>query len=92
MILQKYTNDKYYVILPSLLTNAGKWVEITDETISMLNSIQDTFGRSLLALPMSAPRASLWAALGLIGMKWRVLELKLHLGQAMKRQDWPGRY
>jgi hypothetical protein len=77
-------------LIPSLLTNAGTWVEISDEAISMLDAIQDTFGRALLALPISAPRASLRAALGLVGMKWRVWELKLHLVQAIRRQEKGG--
>ena len=77
-------------IIPSLLTNAGTWVEMKDESINRLDDIQDTFSRALLSLPLSAPRASLRAALGLVGMKWRVWELKLHLVQAIRRQEKGG--
>ena len=77
-------------LIPSLLTNAGTWVEISEEAIKMLDRIQDTFGRVLLALPLSAQGASLRAALGLLGMKWRVWELKIHLIQAIRRQEEGG--
>ena len=56
----------------------------------MLDNIQDTFARVLLALPVSAPRASLRAALGLLGGKWRVWEAKLHLVQAIRSQEEGG--
>ena len=74
-------------LIPSLLTNAGTWVEISKEAINKLDSIQDTFGRVLLALPLSAQGASLRAALGLLGMKWRLWELKIQLIQAIRRQE-----
>ena len=41
-------------LIPSLLTNAGTWVEISEEAIKMLDRVQDNFGRVLLALPLSA--------------------------------------
>ena len=56
----------------------------------MLDNLQDTFGRTLLTLPLSAPRASLQAALGLQGMKWRVWEEKILLMQAIRRQEEGG--
>ena len=74
-------------ILPSLLSNAGTWVEISNEAVKMLDSLQDTFGKVLLSLPASAQGASLRAALGLPGMKWRVWEAKINLIQAIRRQD-----
>ena len=77
-------------IIPSLLTNAGTWVEISEGAIEMLDDLQDTFGRVLLSLPLSTPRASLRAALGLLGMKWRVWEQKILLVQAIKQQEEGG--
>ena len=77
-------------IIPSLLTNAGTWVEMKEETITRLDNMQDTFSRALLALPLSAQRASLRAALGLQGMKWRVWEAKILLVQAIRRQEEGG--
>ena len=41
-------------ILPSLLSNAGTWVEISNKAVKMLDSLQDTFGKVLLSLPASA--------------------------------------
>ena len=77
-------------IVSSLLTNAGTWVEMKEESINRLDDIQDTFSRALLSLPLSAPRASLRAALDLQGMKWRVWEAKILLLQAIRRQEEGG--
>ena len=44
----------------------------------------------LPALPRSAQRASLQAALGLVGMKWRVWEEKILLAQAIRNQEEGG--
>ena len=56
----------------------------------MLDDFQDTFGKVLLSLPSSAQGASLRAALGLVGMKWRVWEAKIALVQAIRRQEEGG--
>ena len=77
-------------IIPSLLSNSGTWTEVGQETINMLDKIQDTFGRVLLSLPKSAQRASLQAALGLVGMKWRVWQEKILLAQAIRNQEEGG--
>ena len=63
---------------------------MSQEAIDMLDNLQDTFGRTLLTLPLSAPRASLRAALGQQGMKWRVWEEKILLVQAIGRQEVGG--
>jgi hypothetical protein len=42
-------------IIPSLLSNAGTWVEMDEAAINKLDDLQDTFGRALLSLPLSAP-------------------------------------
>ena len=44
----------------------------------------------MLSLPASAQGASLRAALGLVGMKWRVWEAKILLIQAIRRQEEGG--
>ena len=74
-------------IIPYLLTNAGTWVEMSNAAINRLDNLQDTFSRALLSLPLSAPRASLWASLGLPGMKWQVWEQKILLAQAIRQQE-----
>ena len=77
-------------IIPSLLTNAGTWVEMSEKAVNMLDSTQETFARVLLALPILAPQASLRAALGLLEGKWRIWEAKLLLLQAIRRQEEGG--
>ena len=77
-------------IIPSLLSNAGTWVEMDEAAFNKLDDLQDTFGRAVLSLPLSAPLASLRAALGLPGMKWRVWEQKILLIQAIRQQEEGG--
>ena len=74
-------------IVSSLLSNAGTWVEISDESVKLLDKLQDTFEKVLFALPASAQGASLRAALGLVGMKWRVWEAKIALLQAIRSRE-----
>ena len=77
-------------IIPSLLSNAGTRVEISDKSVKLLDKIQDTLGKVLLLLPASAQGASLRAALGLVGMKWRAWEANISLIQAIRRQEEGG--
>ena len=77
-------------IIPSLLSNAGSVVDMSQEAVDKLDKLQDTFGRVLLSLPQSAQRSSLQAALGLQGMKWRVWEEKILLIQAIRNQEEDG--
>ena len=56
-------------MIPSLLSNPGTWVEISETAVDKLDAMQDTFGRVPRSLPQSTARASLRAALGLVGMK-----------------------
>ena len=74
-------------IVSSLLTNAGTWVDMKEESVNRLDNIQDTFNRALISLPLSAPRASLQATLGIQGMKWRDWEAKILLIQAIGGQE-----
>ena len=62
----------------------------SEKAVKMLDNLQDTFGRVLLSPPSSAQKSSLRAAHGLTGIKWRVWELKLHLSQAILRQEERG--
>ena len=74
-------------ILSSLFTNSGTWTEITDKKIKLLDDIQDTFCRALLQVPLCTPRASLRAAFGLVGMKYRVMESKILLIKAIRTKE-----
>ena len=74
-------------IIPSLLSNASTWMEITKETENKLDAIQDLFGRVLLQVPQSTPKLATRGALGLQGMKWRVWEAKVLLALAIREQE-----
>ena len=77
-------------IVPSLLTNCGTWTEITVKEENLLDEIQNMFCRAVLQVPVSSPKPSLRAVFGLSGMKWRVMEAKVLLLLAIKRQEEGG--
>jgi hypothetical protein len=93
-------------IVPSLLSNAATWMEVRKDTEEKLDALQELFGRVLLQIPQSTPKLAARAALGLLGMKWRVWEAKVLLVVAIREQeenclarevldeqvrmDWPG--
>jgi hypothetical protein len=77
-------------IVSSLMSNSGTWTEISEQEIKMLDEQQETFVRVLLQLPRSTPKASLRAALGLLGMSWRVKENKVLLVMAIRQQEEGG--
>ena len=74
-------------VVPSLLANCPTWLGVKQHTVDRLDSIQDLFGRVLLQVPQSSPRLATRAALGLTGMKWRLLEEKVLLLIAIKQQE-----
>ena len=47
-------------VIPSLLNNAGTWTEMDMETLKELDKLEALFLSVLLAVPLSAPRASLF--------------------------------
>ena len=73
-------------IVSSLLNNSSTWLGITENQYNMLDAYQYEFLRALLQLPVSAPKACLRAATGVLGMKWRVWQEKLLLILAIKDQ------
>ena len=77
-------------IVPSLLTNCGTWTEISEKEENLLDETQNTFCRAVLQVPVSSPKASLRAVFGLTGMKWRVMEAKVLLILAIRRQEEGG--
>ena len=77
-------------IVSSLLSNCGTWTEIGEQEIKLLDEQQNTFCRALMQLPLSTPKASLRAALGLLGMAWRVKEAKVLLVMAIRQQEEGG--
>ena len=84
-------NDLYEsCIVPSLLANCGTWAGITENEEKLLEEQQNLFCRTLLQIPVSSPKPSLRAALGLLGTKWRVMEAKVQLVQAIRRQEEGG--
>ena len=74
-------------VLSSLLTNCGTWIDIKEETIKKLDSLQNLFVLVLLKLPHSTPRLAVRAITGLRGMRWRVWKEKLLLVAALRRLD-----
>ena len=74
-------------IVSSLLNNSSTWLGITETQYKMLDAYQYKFLRALLQLPVSAPKACLRAATGVLGMKWRVWQEKLLLVMVLRFQE-----
>ena len=74
-------------IVPSLLANCSTWMEAKEQTEKRLDAVQDLFGRVLLQVPQSSPRLATRAALGLLGMRWRLWQEKILLVMAIWEQE-----
>ena len=92
--------------LPSLLNNCQTWTNISEESLKLLEDLQNTMYRVLLNVPKTCPLPALCWELGGIQMKYRVIMKKLlflwHLNnleegslakevlQVQKTQNLPG--
>ena len=93
-------------VIPSLLNNAGTWTEIDMETLKELDKLEALFLSVLLAVPLSAPRASLFWDTGTVSMENKIIKEKLGLAFHIKsledttlakqiyleqvKNNWPG--
>ena len=66
-------------VLPMLLNNTGTWTEISDDSIELLEELQNMFVRSLMHLPVSTPKPVLTFDTGLLSMRHRIMASKLNL-------------
>ena len=74
-------------VIPSLLNNSGTWTELDEETLKELDKLQALFLSVLLAVPRSAPRASLLWDTGTTSMENKIIEKKLGLMFHIKSLD-----
>ena len=58
--------------------------------MKILEELQNTMCRALLQVPLSTPKPSLRAAFGLESMKCRVMQAKVLLVMAIRRQEMGG--
>ena len=65
-------------LVPSLLTNAETWVNISKNTIEKLEDLQIKMFRSMLGTPKSTPPSIILWDLGSVKMEYRVMEKKLN--------------
>ena len=66
-------------VLPMLLNNAGTWTEISDESVNLLEELQNMFVRVIMHLPISTPKPVLTFDTGLLSMRHRIMAAKLNL-------------
>ena len=66
-------------IIPMLLNNSDTWISIPDETIEVLENLQNLFLRTMLQVPISCPKAALLWETATIKMKLRIWKKKLNL-------------
>ena len=59
--------------IPSLLNNCKTWVEISDDTLTKLEELQNKLFRNLLNVPRTTPKPALIWELGGLKMKWRII-------------------
>ena len=64
-------------ILPSLLNNCQTWINIGQDSIDMLEDLQNTLYRTLLSVPRTCPRPSLCWDMGGVQMYLRIIMKKL---------------
>ena len=93
-------------VIPSLLHGAGTWVQMTADSVRLLNSLQRWFMRMLLQVGPGVPTASLTWESGLLDMEQRVWVEKLmfifhirsldedtlarQIYEKQKEHKWPG--
>ena len=65
------------MIIPALLHNCESWTGITDKHYEKLQKFQDNFIRKVLHLHKSTPKAILQWDIGMMPMKWRIIQKKL---------------
>ena len=66
-------------IIPSLLNNAGTWINISDKSIDKLNSLQNIFLQTLLGVGRACPTPALCWDTATLDMRVRVQKAKLAL-------------
>ena len=64
-------------ILPSLLNNCQTWINISDESIKILEDLQNTMYRTLLSVPRTCPIPALCWDMGALQMRLRIKQKKL---------------
>ena len=74
-------------VIPMLLNNAGTWIELSEESIEMLENLQNLFVRLLMHLPLSTPKPVLTFDTGLLSMRHRIMAAKLNLAYYLRFGD-----
>ena len=64
--------------LPSLLNNCQTWINISEDSIKILEDLQNTMYRNLLNVPRTCPLPALCWEFGGIQMRYRVIMKKLN--------------
>ena len=65
------------MIIPALLHNCESWIGINQKHYDKLQKFQDNFIRKVLHLHVSTPKAILQWDVGMMPMKWRIIQKKL---------------
>ena len=64
-------------IIPALLNNCQTWINMSESSLKMLDSLQNDMYRTLLSVPRTCPLPSLCWDMGGLQMKYRVIIKKL---------------
>ena len=74
-------------VVPYLLNNSSVWGEVPKKALDMLNNLQNTFYRNLLATPRSTPTPALLWETGGLTMLSRINKRKLMFYQHLMSLD-----
>ena len=74
-----------HAIVPSLLSNCGTWMEISDTTVNKLEELQNLMVRRMLCVPESTSVVALRAEAGLLSMKHRIWLENVALAMAIRK-------
>ena len=73
--------------LPSLLNNCETWVDISEDSVKLLDDLQNQMYRTLLCVPKLTPMPALCWDMGGILMKYRIMQKKLVFLSHLKNLD-----
>ena len=63
-------------VIPVMLPNAGTWTQITDDSVSKLNDLQNYLFKYLLSTPRTTPSAALCWYFGSLTIKYQIMKEK----------------
>ena len=71
-------------VIPALLNNCETWTDISDDSITELENLQNLFIRVILQVPVSCPKAATCYETGFTLIKFKIMEKKLNFAKYLQ--------